>query len=488
MTSVDSPSYDVVPLTPLDSSSLTRPFVTSFYLCVDGSLDEAKLRAAMEDLVTKKWRALGARLVSNAEAGQLEYCIPETFDDQNPPFTFTLRKHDSPINSKWKLPQAGQDQVTLHPGSIIDIFEGTPQGRDVSFYFTTPPPPILDVRVISFNDATLLTITLPHAFNDAYGAYHILKAWATCVNEGVDAVPDIPHYHNPLGPLGDPKSTAPMPDPPKGWSLLAENGMQTFLEHTQRELSAQPIETENYLHLPKSFFQQLHSDAQAEADKDTSEIEERLRISPNDAIVAWLAKAIYASRPLDEKNTPVTIVFPVDLRHRLPARYPNFDQVPYIHNAVIGVSVDPTLTVEMVRYMSVGGIAKLVRRTVERLNDTEAFERHIDWVVRNDAKIAVPFRPDGLLSVFPSWHKFPFASLSFHGALRTTLNVTSALSGGVLRLFANISSPTPLRRYATMQCGDGEGGIWVYMTMAKEEWKKGVLGGLRRVCPDGEDI
>jgi hypothetical protein len=56
---------DVIPLTEIDSTALNYQLVVTFAFVFNGKLDHIKLREALYELISKKYRALGARLWKN---------------------------------------------------------------------------------------------------------------------------------------------------------------------------------------------------------------------------------------------------------------------------------------------------------------------------------------------------------------------------------------------------------------------------------------
>lgn len=55
--------FDVIPINALDTTHLVKPFVTTYYLYLEGCLNSSKLRDSLEALVIQKYRVLASRLV-----------------------------------------------------------------------------------------------------------------------------------------------------------------------------------------------------------------------------------------------------------------------------------------------------------------------------------------------------------------------------------------------------------------------------------------
>lgn len=56
--------FDVVPINPIDTTNLVKPFIITYSLYFTGHLDPDKLHNSLELLILRKYRILGARLVS----------------------------------------------------------------------------------------------------------------------------------------------------------------------------------------------------------------------------------------------------------------------------------------------------------------------------------------------------------------------------------------------------------------------------------------
>src|ERR1700733_4524352 len=61
----DKSGGDVVPLLPLDAEVRLQAMVLTYMFTFEGKLDGEQLRTSLYDLIIKKWRILGARLVHN---------------------------------------------------------------------------------------------------------------------------------------------------------------------------------------------------------------------------------------------------------------------------------------------------------------------------------------------------------------------------------------------------------------------------------------
>lgn len=133
---------------------------------------------------------------TDAIAIQQEWHVPRVFTENRPGYVFTTatisgRLADDPIYSSLVL------DASTAQGSTFPINRQLPK---LLFPPNTPSAykdwrkrdvPQLFVHVILFDDATLLSVRVPHAFADAMSLGHILKAW-TVVLAGQSPPPIIP--------------------------------------------------------------------------------------------------------------------------------------------------------------------------------------------------------------------------------------------------------------------------------------------------------
>ncbi|KKA21157.1 LysR family regulatory protein [Rasamsonia emersonii CBS 393.64] len=166
------PTDTIIPCHYWDAQPIMRAYCMDLTFRFDDVLDTDKMRAALARLLEiGDWRKLGARIRLN-EAGKLEYHVPEKYDEKRPGFTFTIAKYDMSIKDH---PLASRlPKMTDRPSLVGSTTEFSPLVRSADapkkledwLYSDFPQLPI---HVVSFNDATLLTVTFMHTLTDAMG-------------------------------------------------------------------------------------------------------------------------------------------------------------------------------------------------------------------------------------------------------------------------------------------------------------------------------
>jgi hypothetical protein len=242
----------VVPLYFMDDNKINRSICIETSMRFDYTLGVEKLKSALERvLVRPGWRKLGARLRLNASLeyielsvdvtanqiqsdGKLEYRVPAQFTQERPSVTFVHTEHDhlisqNPLGSKLPIPSASvQLSPSLEPFRALFIPKGGPLAIDDWLYTDRA---LLTVNVVSFADATLVTLSWMHIFLDAMSQKKLLTAW-TAALEGREG--DIPEYYgadfDPLETLGEPTQSSGKlaEDTTKEPYVLAPKAMTTW--------------------------------------------------------------------------------------------------------------------------------------------------------------------------------------------------------------------------------------------------------------------
>ncbi|KAL8406327.1 hypothetical protein RB596_004975 [Gaeumannomyces avenae] len=171
-----NPTDDVFPVYELDSYNEVARMVAWTMLRFDEVLDPLMLRDSLARLATiGDWRKLGSRVRKNA-AGKLEYHIPKQFTEERPAISFTHQAHSVRADDHElgrKLPRATPGKASVQAGSD----------------YTRSGAPLLWLHVVTFADATLVTLGWPHMAMDGVALSQVLQAWAIVLAGGDEFVP-----------------------------------------------------------------------------------------------------------------------------------------------------------------------------------------------------------------------------------------------------------------------------------------------------------
>lgn len=102
---------------------------------------------------------------------KLEFHIPAQFDDERPAIAYHHERFDTSVKEHplaSKLPPVAASDVPQTTGKVEDFFslmrqDGDPKTLEDYLYSDLP---LLGLRIISFNDATLVTLSWSHVVLD----------------------------------------------------------------------------------------------------------------------------------------------------------------------------------------------------------------------------------------------------------------------------------------------------------------------------------
>lgn len=131
------------------------------------------------------------------DEGKLEYHIPASFDATRPGFIYTNDKHetrirDHPVASRMPRPTE-QTAVYSDLGNLMDLARRAngPKGLDD---FLHSDEPQLSLHIVSFQDATLVSLSWLHTFMDAVAMSAVIKAWVLVLNGREAEVPPVCNF------------------------------------------------------------------------------------------------------------------------------------------------------------------------------------------------------------------------------------------------------------------------------------------------------
>jgi len=329
-------------------------------------------------------------------------------------------------------------------------------------------------------------MTLPHTFNDAKGMSEIMNAWSTCLAHGIDssAIPEVPLDYNPVGHIAATQPPVALP----GHRYFSTWENLQFVARIVWDFMRKPKESGRIIHFPVTILEQMKSEAHTELNESLGG--DRLPLSKNDVLMAWLAKAIFHKEiyTAAKDQTPVGICFAFDPRNRLKSLFP----LPYLHNTADLLCVHPWITVSDIQSQSLARLALRIRSCLDETLTADAVQSHLAWRMNNGHKSGTPFPYNGTYLVASSWRNSGFESVDFSAALCAGSMTSTGLEdrvekggaatgpGRVTMLSAMAVTPYPTRRCISIPCEDGEGGIWAYVALPDVDWAKGPFESLKK--------
>ncbi|KAL9619777.1 MAG: hypothetical protein Q9160_005613 [Pyrenula sp. 1 TL-2023] len=187
------------------------------------------------------------------------------------------------------MPRVTQRPSVLTSPSDFDSLARRADGPKDLYDYIYSNEPQLALHIVSFTDATLVSLSLPHTLTDGTGGGHIYHSWSLSLQERYSEIPGFHGFDNdPLATFGT-TSTAPYIHAPRlvtGWHLLLFKLRQLYTAYRYSSES-------RVLCIPAATVSNLRKRASAEVKTSTGD--EKAFVSDNDVLVAWFTRLFVAS-------------------------------------------------------------------------------------------------------------------------------------------------------------------------------------------------
>ncbi|GKT93838.1 lysR family regulatory protein [Colletotrichum tofieldiae] len=330
----------VIQLSALDSSWMMRMMIMSWSMCFHDVLDPDMLHASLSELLAVgNWRKLGGR-PRLTDDGKLELHIPETFNPSRPAVHFTTEPNPSSVKSHplaSTIPSIfsppthdlSRPRILDTPSTLTPILAG-PEAATTFADYTTTDRPLLSLHVITFTDATFVTITYPHSITDGMGRRELVENWCRVLaGKKEDVTPLADLAFDPMAKVA--KSEKQRYDEPFLWEhkRLHGWGKLRFTFSLLWYLLTNRIRQRN-IFVPAASLKSLRQ--RAETDLSQSP-EAATRLSDGDILTTWLVRLACSHVPKSSPAQPIAISTALDLRGRLHEEDMSPD-VAYVSNLV----------------------------------------------------------------------------------------------------------------------------------------------------------
>ncbi|CAM1502610.1 Fc.00g073860.m01.CDS01 [Cosmosporella sp. VM-42] len=395
-----------------DDTPVWRSFILYSMFVFDDVLDAERLHSGLEGLVKREgWHKLGARLRRNSK-GQLEYHIPEEFTKDRPAISYThvehnMKKSDHAIASRLPHPSS-RPAVVADPDEFQPLFrcEGGPTKLDD---YVNADMPQLGLYILSFTDATIVSLYWPHTLFDAMGKKALLTAWSLTLQGREDEVlPPFGTDSDPFTELGKHQTEAHMLSHHRISSFgLIQYGLCHIVEFMWRS------QENRMVCVPGSFVEKLRNEALQELAEETDSSGE-LFLSEGDVLCAWWTRLAISHLPQDS-NMLVVLNNAYSLRPVLEG-----DLIPegraYLSNAIGFINV--LLVAKDIVEKPLSYVASRIRKSITQLGTREQVEAFTAMVRESGSKLP-PFFGDSSMHMitFSNWHKARLFELDFSSAI-----------------------------------------------------------------------
>lgn len=409
--------------------------------------------------------------------GQLAIHVPRN-DRERPVVRFSHVSYEMPVKEHHlgnQLPrQTGQFPSIQEGCHTFRAFSVPPDlPNNIKHYLTTDEP-LLSLRIVSFKDATLVSITFPHAVTDAMGTSSLLQAWSSMLAGLPDQIPPVLGAKEDIlasvGTRDDKEAQKPHALEHRrirGLSLLSLIVRVVWDYFTRRNIHARTI------YLPADLLAELRQSAQESQPEPHPGKTGPPFLSDGDLITAWGAQMVISSRA---KKTPAVIFNVFDLRSRIKGL---FDPAGvYLQNLILPTMVDlPAVGGDM----SVGYIARRIRHAiVEQATDKQArrLMRVTRAAIASTGMMPLFGSPDATIIACTNWSKARFReAANFGPAVLPGRSATALPSEADSRLGTCVAfsgttmgtSDNP-RDTFVIYGKDDAGNYWLHAYLRQETW------------------
>ncbi|KAK2051371.1 hypothetical protein LY76DRAFT_675569 [Colletotrichum caudatum] len=192
------PTDEVLPVFFFDDTPMLRNAILCWTMRFNDVLDPLKLRQSLEMLLRRDdgWRKLRGRIRLDATTGKrLEIHVPLSSDTHRPAVTyyshvaFQMAIDEHPLASQLPQPTVSTSLQANHGIDLAAELGLGPAAPHTMNDFLTTDAPQLSLHVVSFQDATLVSLTWPHIATDGMGMGHLVHPWSLVLAGRHDEVP-----------------------------------------------------------------------------------------------------------------------------------------------------------------------------------------------------------------------------------------------------------------------------------------------------------
>ncbi|KAK2604675.1 hypothetical protein N8I77_007586 [Diaporthe amygdali] len=412
------PTDDVLPMHHFDDNSINQSIILAWTLRFNDVLDADKLHDGLARLLEiDDWRKLGGR-IRKGPNNKLEIHVPSEFTPDRPAVRFTKESFgvsfaEHPLASQ--MPNATSD-IHIHGSperfrEFLGSADTTPSDIDGYLYSDTPQ---LGLHVVTFLDATLVSLNWPHTMTDGLGRLAIIKNWCKVLAGREDEVaPLIGTREDPMATVG----TGPLHEKEEPYALKDKNlsglSMASFVAHFIWDKFWVPEHELKVIFLPAKTIAVLRQQAaddlsatnangQGTTASNGTTAPATPFVSDGDILTAWLTQITFrASGP---SSRPVAFNNVFELRSRLPDVFD--PSAAYVSN--FARSAQTQLTADEARFLPLGQLALRYRQSLA----SQTTEGQIRGLIRFTRELGnspvLPIQPTSIMLTCSNWTKAKF--------------------------------------------------------------------------------
>ncbi|KAF4450961.1 family regulatory protein [Fusarium austroafricanum] len=443
---------EVIPLHTWDDNPLFRRVGLFSLMVFDGVLDPEKLRSGLETL----------------DDGHLEYHIPAEFSQSRPAIRFShvdysdMSKDNHPTASKLPKPSC-RPAVVGDPDETVELACGPECPTSIKDFLHSDHP-MLGLHIVSFKDATLVTLHWLHVVSDAMGMKPLLDGWIRAMQG--DEIPEQQGYdYDPLVELGKhPRELHVFDDKRMSTTSLIAYGLKNGYGITVGRKECRMV------CIPGWFLEELRTTVLQEF---VNAGIEKPFLTDNDVLVAWWSCITISHLPT-RSNKPVAIQLAMSLRKTLSKDLLSPDK-PFVSNCTSMANL--LLSAKELKKRTVSNIAFQVRSAVNQQRTREQVESYQAMVLESAAPLPVLMGPaNGHQIWYSNWTQAGLFEMDFSVAA-VTPRETSLYASYISVSQAPLKAPESFvivgkdMQENTWLCGYRSQGLWKHVERELEAWK-----------------
>lgn len=310
--------------------------------------------------------------------GKLEYHVPAEFSEKRPAVLFSENKHVMSIKDHSvlsKLPTGNDGKPALMQSSWF--FREHLRGPNMPQYIEDwlyADIPQLAVHIVTFNDATIFTITYMHTLTDGMGLVTILRAWSAILRGDEAAVPPFVGYDKTDDPLETLHEERPGSEYVLAKKMLKGWGFFVFVVRQIWEHFWWPKNESRIACIPGQYVEELCKTARAELDDIHSKEggdNPKPFVSESDVLLSWWTRVVVRALNPSPSRT-ICLLNAFDSRSLLA----KMGRSPVADAAFMGNAVYPSLSLIPARdfcstSFPLGLIASQVRQSISTQRTVE---------------------------------------------------------------------------------------------------------------------
>jgi hypothetical protein len=404
----------------------------------------------------------------------LQYHVPAQFDASRPGFIMTTAEHetsivDHPIADK--LPKAtGTPSIFPSPDELSPHLRSADTPTKIEDWLCSDRPQ-LSIHVITFTDATIITVTWLHTLADVMGMTIILNAWTALIRGDTEAVPQLEGFRTePLTELGQ--------------RTLAEKYMHYnrvfgrkeflwFIGLNMLDRLWYRQEDRRTICIPAATLQSLCQEASIELSTLSPEGEATPFVSESDVLLGWWVRTLYGVLGLHANQT-ILVNNALNLRTSLHDSFKSEDTA-YMGNALC---MSPTfLQGHQIADEPLGQIALRIRQSLAQQRTAEQVEAMTALQMQTMEKtgyLALVGDPRMALLSCSNWHKARLFDMDFSSAVSQKWAQLNAQSPGNLGKPSYVNgvqhSANSFRNVLSVIGKDAGGNWWLTGVLRTDAW------------------